>query len=164
MNSFEIKENKLFMKSLLATNMFDAFFMEEASITTYNHFTIDGHLIPDFYTKEEQEAMLTDGSFPAFSKWEQMRPICFELIKGKRTPVQFKIVLHAPQNVVKELISKEECTIDHSLVRALVCTIRFDGINTTCISATALSTFVPDKSLDKLWDEWVSVFLSEMTV
>ncbi|MBQ8325614.1 MAG: hypothetical protein IJX86_00965 [Lachnospiraceae bacterium] len=158
MNSFEIKENKLFMKALLATNMFDAFFMEEASITTYNHFTIDGHLIPEFYTKEEQDELA------AFSKWEQMRPICFELIKGKRTPVQFKIVLHAPQNVAKELISKEECTIDHSLVRALVCTIRFDGINTTCISATSLSTFVPDKSLDKLWDEWVSVFLSEMTV
>lgn len=49
MIALEIKNIKEFMNHLLNSEAFDSFFMEEASITTYNTFLIDGHIVDAFY-------------------------------------------------------------------------------------------------------------------
>ena len=45
------------MNALLLSEQFDSFLVEEAIITTYNTFHIDGHLVRDFYTNEELELL-----------------------------------------------------------------------------------------------------------
>ena len=83
MISRKITELKHFMTRLLASDCFDSFLLEQAIITTYNTFTIDGHLERNFYTSEEWE----DPSLCPYdlSCWADIRPICFSLIKGKKT-------------------------------------------------------------------------------
>ena len=51
----QIKNTKNFMNSLLISEIFDSFYVEETVITTFNTFIIDGHTVKDFYTNEEIE-------------------------------------------------------------------------------------------------------------
>ena len=92
MKAYQIKAIKNFMGKLLGTDAFDSFLLAEAVITTYNTFTIDGHMEKEFFTGD----INNDDALPPyeFSKWEDMRALCFDLIKGKRTPLNFKFVLH----------------------------------------------------------------------
>ena len=64
MTALEIKITKNFMNALLVSEKFDAFLVEDASVTTFNTFEIDGHIVKDFYTSEEIEA--AGGALPVF--------------------------------------------------------------------------------------------------
>ena len=80
MIALKITNIKQFMGKLLGSETFDSFLLEEASISTYNTFFIDGHQNKDFYTTEEwndQDIRPYD-----FSMWKTLRPLCFDLIKG----------------------------------------------------------------------------------
>ena len=138
---------------------FDAFLVEEASVTTFNTFEIDGHIVKDFYTSEEIEA--AGGALPVFSQWKDIRPICFQLIKGKKTPVSFKVVLHASPELTAQIAQNPECGVDASLIRSLGLNIRYDKGRVTCVTGTAFTTFIMDKSVDTLWDQYIRSFLAE---
>src|SRR5574344_1330903 len=90
MQALQITSLKPFMNALLAGDLFDIFLLEEALIATAATYTIDGRINKDFYTTEEwNDKQLHPHEFVA---WQEMKPICFNLIKGKRTPLQFKFV------------------------------------------------------------------------
>lgn len=90
MIALKITHIKQFMNRLLAGEDFDSFLLEEASISTYNTFTIDGRQNRSFYSTEEWE----DKEIRPydFSTWKTVRPICFDLIKGRHTPAAFHFV------------------------------------------------------------------------
>ena len=159
MTALEIKITKNFMNALLVAERFDAFLVEEASVTTFNTFEIDGHIVKDFYTSEEIEA--AGGALPVFSQWKDIRPICFQLIKGKKTPVSFKVVLHASPELTAQIAQNPECGVDASLIRSLGLNIRYDKGRVTCVTGTAFTTFIMDKSVDALWDQYIRSFLAE---
>ena len=71
------------MSKFLAGDAFDSFLLEQATISTYNTFTIDGRQNRDFYTLEEWEDQEIRPY--EFTAWKKIRPVCFDLIKGKRT-------------------------------------------------------------------------------
>jgi len=161
MIAFEIKGTKNIMNSLLRSEQFDSFLVEEAVITTFNTFHIDGHLVKDFYTTEELAELEDSQKSTIFSCWNDIRPICFQLIKGKKTPVSFKVVLHAAPQLIEEIAANPECEVAANLIRSLVLSIRYDNGKVTCITGSAFTTFVMDKSVDKLWDAYMRQFLSE---
>ena len=80
MISLQITQTKDFMQKLLSSDVFDVFLFEEACINTYNTFSIDGHIQKEFYSTEEltHTALQYD-----FSTWKDMRPLCFQQMKGK---------------------------------------------------------------------------------
>ena len=55
MKALKITETKNFMGILLKSDCFEDFLLAEASITTYNTFTIDGHLQQDFFDTDTVE-------------------------------------------------------------------------------------------------------------
>ena len=92
MISIPITEVKLFMNHLLCRSTFDAFCVPELSLSTFASFHMDGHILKDYYTKEEYETLYKDRT--PIARWKQLRPVCFELIRGNHTPLSFSIVLH----------------------------------------------------------------------
>ena len=160
MTALELKVTKSIMNSLLASEQFDSFLVEEATITTYNTFHIDGHLIRDFYTSEELEEIEQKKKTTLFSYWSDIRPICFQLIKGKKTPVSFKVVLHAAPELTEKIAATPECQVAANLIRSLALSIRYDKGKVTCITGTAFTTFIMDKSVDTLWDAYIRQLLS----
>lgn len=157
MTSLQITETKNFMTKLLCTDCFDSFLLEEASISAANTFTIDGRMNPSFFTAEEWED--PDVRPYPFSSWEAIRPICFSLIRGKRTPVAFKFVLHLKPEYVRKI--SEGLSFPPETVQALVLTIRYENGRAQLITGTAFTTFVMDKSLDALWDSYLRRFLDQ---
>ncbi len=78
MISLQIKVTKQIMNALLASECFDTFMLEEATVTTFNTFHIDGHIVEDFYTADERCEHSS-----AFSLWKDIRPFCFDWTGGK---------------------------------------------------------------------------------
>lgn len=162
MIALKIKNVKQFMGKLLASEAFDSFLTEEASISTYNTFLIDGHQNKDFYTNEEWE----DKEIRPydFTEWKQIRSICYSLIKGKKTPSAFKFILHLIPDYVPSILKSEDTAVTPQQIKALVLTIKYDGTTLTLITGTAFHTFIMDKSVDALWDNAIKKFLDKREI
>ena len=90
LQSYQIQDLKDFMKKLLLTETFDAFLLSEASVTTYAAFHLDGSIHPDYFSTDEAETLTTEQC--GYVLWKRVRPLFFELMKGKNTPLSFQIV------------------------------------------------------------------------
>ena len=162
MKAYKIKELKIFMSRLLGSSAFDGFLLAEASITTYNTFFIDGRINKDFFTSNLNDA---DALPPyEFSMWQDMRNLCFDLIKGKLTPVGFKLVLHLKPELAERLLKENETAVSLNDLKAFVLNIKYDGSELTCITATAFHTFIPDKTPDQIWDTYMVKFLDQNSI
>ena len=162
MIALRITNVKQFMGKLLTGDDFDSFLLEEASIRTYNTFMIDGHQNRDFYSTEEWE----DKQIRPydFSTWKTIRPICFELIKGKHTPAAFHFVLHLMPEYMASILSGGDTAVTPQQIKAFVLNIRYDGTTLTLVTGTAFHTFLPDKTPDSLWDQAIRQFLTKREI
>ena len=147
------------MGKLLASEEFDSFMLEEASISTYNTFMIDGHQNQDFYTTEEWE----DKEMRPydFTTWKQIRPICFSLIKGTHTPSAFKFILHLIPDYTASILKNGDTSVTPQQIQALVLTVKYVGTVLTLITGTSFHTFIMDKTVDVLWDNAIRQFLDK---
>ena len=159
MIALQIKDVKHFMGRLLGTDFLDSFLLEEAVISTYNTFTIDGRMNRAFFSREEGEEPSVRPY--EFSPWSQIRPILFELIRGKKVPVSFRFILHLMPQYVPGILKPSETTVTADQVKALVLTCRYESGALTILTGTSLHTFLPDKSADVLWDRAIKAFLDK---
>ena len=143
---------KNFMSKLLIKEDFDNFLLEEASITTFNTFTIDGHIHKNYYTSEEYEALRNT----ELSYWSTIKPICFELIKGKKTPSRFKIILKADENLVVKISE------DSSNILGLYLNIKYEDGILNCITATSMKSFTLDRTIDDTWDKYIDTYINKI--
>lgn len=158
MKAFKILETKNFMSRFLMSDCFDDYLLAEASITTYNTFVIDGHIVSDFYKNNESDADALQIPY-AFSTWKDMRGICFELIKGKRTPVSFRFTLHFKPELAEHLLSQSEAALSSKNLAAFVLNIKYQDGVVFLVTATSYQSFIADKTLDILWDSYLHAFL-----
>lgn len=158
MLALQITSLKPFMNQLLAGDAFDSFLLEEAVIRTANTFTIDGHINVDFYPPEERGSDCIPYEFQA---WSEIKGLCFNLIKGKNTPLYFKFILHLKPEQAAALFAKEKDSIDFSLIKALVLNIRFDNSKATLTTGISYHTFVMDREPDAIWDKAVTGYLAQ---
>ncbi len=159
MTALKIMNIKQFMGKLLGGGDFDSFLLEEASISTYNTFSIDGRQNKDFYTQEEwADKNIRPYEFTA---WKSIRKICFDLIKGSRTPTSFRFVLHLMPEYAANVLQSGDTSTTPDLVKAFVLNIKYDGTALTLVTGTSFNTFVMDKTPDALWDSAVKKFLTK---
>ena len=140
MIALQITSMKKFMNHLLVADTFDPFLLEEATVSTALTVTVDGHINKDFYPADErgEDCIPWD-----LQSWSKIKGLCFDLIKGKHTPLYFKFVLHMQPDVI----------------RALVLNIRYDGEKTVLTTGCAYQTFTMDKSADTAWDKALKKYL-----
>jgi hypothetical protein len=137
------------MNHLLVADTFDLFLLEEAVISTANNFTIDGHVNQDFCDSPYE-----------LRPWSELKGLCFDLIKGKRTPLFFRFVLHLKPEKAEALLRQQDCEVDPSQVKALVLNIRYDGSKAVLTTCTAFHTFIPSKEPDAIWDSALKKYLA----
>ena len=82
-------------RHLFAADTFDAFHVLSVNIQSFITFQMDGHTNADFYRQQDTDANgdAAPVSVPPFIKWAKLRPVCYEIIKGKIMPVSFRINL-----------------------------------------------------------------------
>lgn len=151
------------MQALLHSASFDSFSLQEVSVTKDISLFLEGRLHPEYYTSEDIAAS-PNHSLHEFALWGEHREILAAFIKGDKTPLSFKFVLQAPEGYMQKLLTSPDFTADPSLVKSLILTFRYENMTLTCLTGTAFTTFVPDKSLDGLWDRAIRKSLDNMQI
>ncbi len=160
MIALKIEDLKLFTSSLFVGDVFDQFLVKEAVITTFNTFTIDGAIRPGYYSGEELEEMKNG----QLSSWAMVKPFCFSLIKGKRLPVSFRIILQMSQEGTEGFLASRQLPFAPDQVKGLYMNIRYEEDKLTCVTGTSVSVFTLDKALDEEWDQAAKGFLKHHTI
>lgn len=156
MLALQITSLKNLMNQLLAGDAFAPFLLEEAVITTAVTYTIDGHIHREFYPEEERGKDVLPYEL---QPWSDVKGLCFDLIKGRHTPLYFKFVLHLKPEQATQLLEKEQVA-EASLIKALVLTIKYDEKGAFLTTGTAYNTFVMSREADAVWDKAVVKYLS----
>ncbi len=158
MKAFYIKDQKQFMNRLLRTELFDHFLMSEATIHGAISYHVDGHINRDFFDAEELEVYTTDGS--EYLPFSYFRPVCFELIRGKHTPLFMKFVfLLSPENAKKTILSTD-CGFSPEEISGIFLNLTFRDGQMTLTTGVSYRTFTLDRSFDQAWDTLAARFLS----
>lgn len=159
MISLELTDVKGFMSHLLLSETFDSFSFIEGEITTFNTFKIDGYIQKEFYDSGEERE-----SLPAYSPWKNLREYCFSIIKGRRTPLNFRLVFSLSPANTERLAASNAPGLHPGDVQGLYLNIRYDRNHLSCITGTSLKTFTMDKSLEHAWDEMVQKFFRQKQI
>lgn len=163
MIALKITDTKKMMQTLVFATSFDSFSLQEVSVTKDISLFLEGRLHPDYFTSEDHDAH-PELSGRSFATWGQYRELLASFIKGDKSPLSFKFVLQAPDAYMQKLLSNAEFTADPSLVKSLILTFRYENGVLTVLTGTAFTTFVPDKSLDVLWDRAIRKSLDNMQI
>jgi hypothetical protein len=145
------------MNELLTGDAFDIFLLEEATISTAITISIDGHVNVDFYPIAERTPELLPYEY---QPWSEMKGLCFDLIKGKRTPLNLKFVMQLKPDKVKAMLEKEKLASKAASLKSLVLTIKYDGGKAILTTGSSYQTFVMDKTADVVWDRQISKYLA----
>lgn len=155
MTALEIKNVKQFMNSLLLTDTFNIFLLEEAEVVTYNTFNIDGRINRNFFDSSD------DAPAYEFSAWSEICPHVLNLIKGKHTPTAFRFTLLLKPEYVAGVLKDKDTTVTPEVIKALVINIRYENDRLLLVTGTSLNTFLMDKSLDPIWDQAMMKYLTK---
>lgn len=159
MIALQLVEIRDFMNKLLCTDLFDHFLLPEATISTYVTHTIDGHTNKEFFSPEdEQYETLQENNICPFSL---LRPTCYQLIKGNRTPSSFKFVLQLSDEKQKRTLETVDCNIRNEDIAGMFLNLKFQNQKLTCTTGISYQIFTMDKSLDQEWDRLVTLFFKK---
>lgn len=154
MVALKVEDIRQFTTGLFIGNLFDKFLVREADIVTFNAFHVDGRIKPGFYTEQETE----EKEIGEYSAWEAIKPVCFSLIKGKRLPGSFQIVLLLGKKQVEQFLAKRQTSVRADQVGGMYINIRYENGELFCVTGTSVNFFTMDKSLDMEWDNAVKEF------
>ncbi len=167
MKLYSIQNTKLFMSKLLAPqdSIFDKFLLKEAQIHVGITYTIDGKLNLDFYSDDELMEMESNAikNNRVFSKdyirFEQVKGYIYDIIKGKNTPLSFKLVLEQSGENLVRFMQSVNTSISVEEINSLNLILKYDGSSITCTTAVSLKIFTMDKSVENAWDDMIQKFL-----
>lgn len=160
MISLKILDVKSFMSSLLIQHVFDDFLLVDLDISTFNNFHLSGYINKSFYTDEEVEN-LEDREY---SRWKEVKPIAFNLVKGSKIPLSFKIVFLLSANNSRNIIEKDGIPIHYTDVNGLFLNVKFENGILNLITGTSLKTFTLDKTLENEWDDYMRKYLKKLSI
>lgn len=143
---------KTCMAHLLLKPTFHQYSFIEGEVTTFNRFHIDGRIHKDFFDEEPGKE---------YSFWKDVQEYFLSVIRGKRTPLNFKIVLSLPRENFNSFLKLHELSFRPEEIQGLYLNFRYDCDNLQCVTGTSMNTFSMDKSLEQEWDKHVQkIFVS----
>lgn len=155
MISLKVEEVKTFMNKLLLQNVFDNFLVSEVEVNTANRFVIKGDLNKNFFSTDEIEIL--DGR--NYSTWAELKPIIFQIIKGNRTPLSFKMVFLLSKSNTENVLAKSGLPYKYEDIGGFFLNIRFDQNGLYLITGTSMKIFTLDQSINQVWDKDVKTFI-----
>lgn len=162
MINMAISDTKGFVRKLLMEEVFDTFLLVEANVKSNVSYHISGRINKDFFDNDELAEMVST----EYTVWHTVRPHIFNVIKGKKQPLSFKIVFILSNPNIERIIEKNNLPLSVDDIANLALNIYFDGNNMTATTIASLKSFSLDKTLENLWDKNILAFFkhNEMPV
>lgn len=146
-----VKEIKSFMSHLFMKETLDSWLVSEVTITTHNTFQVDGRLHKDFYGETIPDELASC----EYSPWSLLRPLCFGIIKGSRTPLYMKLVLQLNSSMVENILSESAAPFVPEDINGLFINIRYEDGSLSITTGSSLRAFSMDKTLDEAFENYV---------
>lgn len=150
-----------FMKCLLIKDTFDRFLVSDVTVTTFASFHIDGQYHPEFYSGEDvtpQEAEnIPDGNQ---IEWKSVRPFVFSIIRGRRLPLSFHIVLQYSADDTQTLLDDNGLSESPENIYGLFLNLQYRDQVLTVTTGSSLKSFETGHAIDQAWDRRVQEFLT----
>lgn len=147
MQLFSVTDVRGFMNALLKEDVFHGFEARGITLCTMTTFEID------CIQSGEEEPAGTDERKTGYCRWEELQPTIFELIKGKKPPKLFKLLLS---------VRAEELEKIHENAAALHLTMKYENSAIQVLTGCAQRKFALDKDVDQAWDAFVMKKLAGM--
>ena len=157
MISVRITDIKDCMYKLLSQDTFDRFCLVEAGVRMGISYHIDGHKNPDFYDSDPEG----DGAGgEEYCLWKDVRPYIYQIIRGKRQPVSFRIILAFPRKSIAYYIKESRCSFQAEDVEGIYLNILFEPGNLRITTGISCRVFSMDRSLEQCVDDHVRDYLT----
>ncbi len=160
MKLIEVENIKEFTSRLFVGEFFDNFLAVETTIYTATAFIIDGHINKEFVGEEGMQ-------LPEYAEgivmWKKIKPICYDIIKGKRVPQKFKMIFKMPSYIVDAFLKRTQLNIDLENVAGLYLNVNYQDGKMSCTTGASLKTFSLDKSLEQQWDEYMAAVIRKIS-
>lgn len=160
MLALQVPEIKKFMGKFLAGEVFDNFLLVEIDVANYASIHVSGRRNRTWYDDEEWEEIKEQ----EYMTWREVRPVVYQFVKGKRTPLLMKAVLLLSQENTRHILEKNHLPFTSEEVGGLFLNIRFENGKLLLVTGTAMNGFVLDKSLERQWDQDVRIFLKHYEI
>lgn len=147
MQTIEILDIKAFMQLLFQTQILDDYDFVSSNIKTDMTYQIDGHFNKDFFTEEELLSFSADTPF--YMPWSHAKEKVFQLIKGKKTPLQLKLVLKYSDKALHTLLEQTHSTLTEQDLDGLFVNILFQDNALSVICGVSYKIFTMEKSLEQ---------------
>lgn len=171
MVALELKQIKKFMHALLLTDTFDSLRVREVRIVTFAEFTIDGTLHPEFFESSggEPDSASAEDRRPAAEpgtlvRWKDLRRCVFELIRGKHSPLSFRIVFQLPREEIAPLIRESGSSLTEEDVNSLSLNCSYRDGSLLLTGGCSLCTFTKERSLERAWDARIVRFMRRIGI
>lgn len=156
MIALKITDVGALMNALLKGTLFDHFLIREVSVTQGFTCTIDGAVNADYFS--DADAAFRPEPEASYVPFVLVRPLCLELLKGKRKPAAFKFVfLLSPSNQSKT-VAHSGSSFQNDDVAGMYLNLTYKNDSLLCTTGISYRRFSQDKSLDQEWDRLVQVF------
>lgn len=156
----DVSDVRAFMEKLFLKETFDGFQLMEAVIVTSNTFVIDGHIREEYYTREEWEEL----SEKQISRWSSLRPLCFQMIKGKKTPESMKLVFKMADSGAEKLLEQSGLPLMGKDIEGLFFNVHYEKQRLRLTSGVSMRLFTMDKSLEHFWEQRLESFLKQADI
>lgn len=153
----KINDIKGFTSLLLVKDTFEQMELWEGTIKTHSAFIIDGTKNMPYFTDTDEEPE------SSYNTWERLRPVCYEIIKGRHLPTYFKFVFRLDEKRTADIVSQTPGFKPED-VTGLFLNIKYENNTLSLTTGTSLSFFTLDKSLEQTFDRFVCSFLTEHAI
>ena len=155
MLAIKVDDLKSFTTELFSRELFDKYYVTDIEISTYNTFSINGLINKSYYE---------DGESKSYSYWKDLKPLCFDLIKGKRLPVSFKIVLKLDEYNIEKFIEENSLDIFKDKLKECFINIIYEDKALTLTNGIFLNDFILDKGAQSAWDKYILDILDKANI
>ena len=157
MIGLSILDIKNFMAGILNGTMFDKFYLRDGEIQTFTEFHLGGYLNRPYFDSEEWEAL----GERELCFWSEVKPFAFQLIKGHKLPVRFKLVFQLSVENTRWLLERHKLPVRIEDIGGLFMNITYDHQKLICTSGVSYKTFIMDKTLEQWWDDTVCQYFKQ---
>lgn len=155
MIALHLTEIKDFMNKYLAGDLFQDFLLSEATIINGITYSIDGRLSKD--ASSELWEQYPEGIISI----KDIRPMLFQMVKGKQTPTYMKFVLSLSREQVLTIMRQIQTPTPAENIGNLCVNITFQNQQILCTTGVSYSTFCKDKLLEAEWDRVFTLYLKK---
>lgn len=153
MLSLRLKSLKDATRQLFLDTSFDCFSLMEASFVCAASFTVDGRCNKDFFDSAEAPD-------DEYISWSTVRPTCFQMIKGKRVPLSFRLVFTLSAAKAAELFSAPALA-DNADIDRYILILHYKNQQLSVTTGTAIHRFTLDKTSEKLWNQLIAAWFDD---